>query len=46
MPASIENNAEVVSAETDACAIYYVTAVRDGDTSKVVALGEVGRTMI
>lgn len=42
MPASIENNAEVVAAETDACAIDYVASVRDRYPGEIVTLGEVG----
>jgi hypothetical protein len=43
MPASIENDAEVVAAEIDACAIDNVASVRDRDACEIVALGEVGR---
>jgi hypothetical protein len=43
MPASIENDAEVVAAKIDVCAVYYVTTVFDGDAGEIAALGEVAR---
>jgi hypothetical protein len=43
MPASIENDTEVVAAKIDACTIDDIASVRDRDTREIVALGEVGR---
>lgn len=43
MPASIENDAEVVAAKTNACTIDYVASIRDRYTGEIVALGEVVR---
>jgi hypothetical protein len=43
MPASIENDAEVVAAEIDVSAVYYVTTVFDRDASDIVAFGDVAR---
>jgi hypothetical protein len=43
MPASIENNAEVVAAEIDVCAVYYVAAVFERDTGDIAAFGKVAR---
>jgi len=41
MPATIENDAEVVTAESDVGAIDHVALVLDGDTCEIVALGKV-----
>jgi hypothetical protein len=43
MPASVEYDAEVVAAEIDVCAVYYVTTVFDRDAGDIVAFGEVAR---
>lgn len=44
MPASVENDAEVVAAEIDVRAIYHVTTVCDRDAGDIVAFGEMART--
>jgi len=43
IPATIENDAEVVAAEFDVCAIYYVTTVFDRGAGEIAAFGEVAR---
>ncbi len=43
MPASIENDAKVVSTEIDVCTVYYVTTVLDRDTGEIATSGEVAR---
>lgn len=43
MPASIENDAEVVAAEIDVCAVYYVTTIFDRDAGEIAAFGEVAK---
>jgi len=43
MPAGIENDAEVVPAEIDVCAVYYVATVFDRDAGEIAAFGEVVR---
>jgi hypothetical protein len=43
MPASIKNDAEVVAAEIDVCAVYYVATVFDRDAGEIAPFGEVAR---
>jgi hypothetical protein len=45
MPASIENDAEVVAAEFDVCTVYYVTTIFDRDAGEIAAFGDVARMM-
>jgi hypothetical protein len=43
MPASIENDAEVVAAKIDVSAVNYVATIFDGDAGDIAAFGEVVR---